>query len=102
MTMFEMDIEPSEELLTSKTVLAKNSETGNAMNYRPIALQNTKYKIYTAILTEFIMGHCEQNKIITIEQAAGKRGSWGCTDQLLIHKMVYEEVKTNRKNLATA
>ena len=103
MTMFETDIEPSEELLTSKTILlANNSETGNPMNYRPIALQNTMYKIYTAILTEFIMDHCEQNEIITIEQAAGKRGSWGCTDQLLINKMVYEEVKTNRRNLATA
>ena len=103
MTMFETDTEPSEELLTSKTILlAKNSETGNPMNYRPIALQNTMYKIYTAILTEFIMDHCEQNEIITIEQATGKRGSWGCTDQLLINKMVYEEVKTNRRNLATA
>ena len=103
MTMFETDTEPSEELLTSKTILlARNSETGNPMNYRPIALQNTMYKIYTAILTEFIMDHCQQNEIITIEQAAGKRGSWGCTDQLLINKMVYEEVKTNRRNLATA
>ena len=103
MTMFETDTEPSEELLTSKTILlAKNSETGNPMNYRPTALQNTMYKIYTAILTEFIRDHCEQNEIITIEQAAGRRGSWGCTDQLLINKMMYEEVKTNRRNLATA
>ena len=53
MTMFETDIEPSEELLTSKTILlAKNSETGNPMNYRPIALLNTMYKIYTAILKD--------------------------------------------------
>ena len=103
MTMFETDIEPSEELLTAKTILlAKNSETGNPMNYRSIALQNTMYKIYTAILTEFIMDHCERNEIITVEQVAGKRGSWGCTDQLLINKMVYEEFKTNRRNLATA
>ena len=103
MTMLETDIESSEELLTSKTILlAKNSETRNPMNSRLIALQNTTYKIYTAILTDFIMDHCKQNKIITIEQAAGKRGSWGCTDQLLINKMVYDEVKTNRRNLATA
>ena len=94
MTMFETDIEPSEELLTSKTILlAKNSETGNPMNYRPIALQNAMYKIYTAILTEFIMDHCEQNEIITIEQAAGKRESWGCTDQLLITKWCTKKSK---------
>ena len=45
------------------------------MNYRAIAFQITMYKIYTAILTEFIMDHCEENKVITMEQAAGKGGS---------------------------
>ena len=47
------------------------------------------------------MDHCEENNIITLEQAAGNKGNWGCTDQLLINKMVYEEVKSNRCNLAT-
>ena len=28
------------------------------------------------------MQHCTQNKIIIEEQAAGKHGSWGTTDQL--------------------
>ena len=114
-TMLETDIEPPERLLTSKTILlakntetsktillAKNTETGDPKNYRPIALQNSMYKIYTAILAEFIMDHCEENNIITLEQAAGKKGNWGYTDQLLINKMVYEEVKSNRCNLATA
>ena len=102
-TMLETDIEPPERLLTSKTILlAKNTETGDPKNYRPIALQNSMYKIYTAILAEFIMDHCEENNIITPEQAAGKKGNWGCTDQLLINKMVYGEVKSNRRNLATA
>ena len=36
-----------------------------------------------------------------MEQAGGKKGSWGCTDQLLINKMVLEEVTTNRRNLFT-
>ena len=75
MTMFEMDIEPSEELLTSKTILLeKNSETGNLMNYRPIALQNTIYKIYTSILTEFITDHTKSsqwNKQLVREEAGG-------------------------------
>ena len=35
------------------------------------------YKLYTAILAEFIVDHCEVNKVITEEQAAGKRRSWG-------------------------
>ena len=71
-TMLETDIESPERLLTSKTILlAKNTETGDPKNYRPIALQNSMYKIYTAILAEFIMDHCEENNIITLEQAAG-------------------------------
>ena len=94
--------EPPEWLLTSKTLLLpKNKITNQAQNYRPIAIQNTMYKVYTAILAEFIMEHCEENNIITEEQAAGKRGSFGCTDQLLINKMIYDEVTSNRRNLVT-
>ena len=47
------------------------------------------------------MEHCERNGIVTEEQAAGKRGNWGCADQLLINKMIYEEVVSNRRNLVT-
>ena len=71
-------------------------------NYRPSAIQNAIYKIYTALIAEFIMDHCESNNnIVTEEQAAEKRNSWGCTDQLLINKMIYKEVKENRRNLTT-
>ena len=45
------------------------------------------------------MEHCTRNTIVTEEQAAGKRGSWGCVDQLLINKMIYKEVKERRKKL---
>ena len=94
--------EPPNWLLTSKTLLLpKNEMTSQAQNYRPIALQNTMYKAYTAILADFIMDHCESNKIITEEQAAGKRGSWGCSDQLLINKMIYDQVTSKRRNLVT-
>ena len=47
------------------------------------------------------MEHCTRNAIVTEEQAARKRGSWGCVDQLLINKMIYKEVKERRKNLIT-
>ena len=40
------------------------------------------YKVYTAVLAEFIMDYCEKNKIIIEGQAAGKYGSLGYTDQL--------------------
>ena len=78
-------------LVISQTLLlAKTKETDNPQSYRPIALQNTTYKIYKALIEEIIMQHCTQNKIITEEQGAGKRGSWGTTDQLVINKMTYD------------
>ena len=94
------EIEPPEWLFTSMTLLLpKNQETAKPQNYRPIALRNAMYKVYRAIIADFIMEHCERNGIVTEEQAAGKRGSWGCADQLLINKMIYEEVVSNRRNL---
>ena len=45
--------------------------------------------------------NCNQNNIITPEQAAGKKGVWGCTEQLLINKAVMSEVKKKRRNLFT-
>ena len=89
-------------LITTKTILiAKSKETDNEQNYRPMAIQNSMYKIYTGIITEFVMEHSTRNAIVTEEQAAGKRGSWGCIDQLLINKMIYKEVKERRKKLIT-
>ena len=73
--LLKSEAEPPEWLLTSKTLLLpKNEITSQAKTYRPIALQNTMYKVYTALLADFIMDHCEKNGIVTEEQAAGKRG----------------------------
>ena len=89
-------------LITTKTILiSKNKETKNEQNYCQIAIQNSMYNIYTSILAEFITDHCTENYLITEEQAAGKRGSWGCTDQLLVNKMIHKEVTGNIRNLIT-
>ena len=53
------------------------------------------------MLNIFIEDHCTTNEIITLEQAGGKKGSWGCSDQLLINKMVLDEVRKYRRNLFT-
>ena len=90
-------------LSTTRTaLLPKNSETNRPENYRPIALQNSMYKIYTSILNYFLEDHCRVNNILGIEQAAAKQGSWGCTDQLIINKAIMEEVKSKRRNLVCA
>ena len=86
-------------LITLKTILlAKNNDTKNSKNYRPIACLNITYKLFTGILNHFLEDHCISNNIIAEEQAGGKKGSWGCTDQLLINKMAMEEIRKNRRN----
>ena len=89
-------------VIAQMLLIAKNTETENPQNYRPIAIQNSTYKLYTSLITEFIMQHATQNEIITEEQAAGKIRSWGTTDQLLTNKMIYDEIISNRRNLAVA
>ena len=97
---FRQEIDIPEWLIISKTILLpKNKNTHMEKNYRPIACLNTMYKIYTGILNVFIEDHCSTNDIITLEQAGGKKGSWGCSDQLLINKLVLDEVGKYRRNL---
>ena len=87
-------------LATSKTILLpKNDLTHETKNYRPIACQNIMYKIYTGIINNFLEEHCSINDIITLEQVGGKKGSWGCADQLLMNKMILAQVRNNRRNL---
>ena len=80
-------------------ILPKKSDTHLAKNYRPIACQNITYKLYTGILTHFLYDHCSTNNSIAVEQAGGKKGVWGCTDQLLINKIILDEVRSNQRNL---
>ena len=94
----EMEI-PDWLTISMTTILPKNADTHLAKNYRPIACQNISYKLYPGILNHFLYGHCSTNNIITVEQAGGKEGVWGCTEQLLINKMILDEVRSNRRNL---
>ena len=61
--------------LSNTNLLPKNTDTHKPENYRPVALQNNLYKVYTSILNHFLADHCRENNIISIEQAAGKNGS---------------------------
>ena len=80
-------------------ILAKNAETNQTKKYRPMACLNITYKLFTGVLNTFLEDHCTANDIITLEQAGGRKGSWGCIDQLLINKMVMDEVRKYRRDL---
>ena len=87
-------------LSTAKTtLLPKNTDTHIARNYRPIALLNMMYKICMSGINMFLTDHVLHNNIITNEQAGGKKGTWGTTEQLLINKTILKEVKNSRRNL---
>ena len=51
------------------------------------------------MLNQFLLDYCPTNNVITTERAGGKKQSWECTDQLLINKMILEEVQHQRRNL---
>ena len=69
------------------------------INYRPIACLNITYKLYISLLNAFLEGHCTINNIITVEQAGGRKHSWGCTYQLLSNTIFLDQVKKRRKSL---
>ena len=89
-------------LTLGKTILLpKNEHTQAAKNYRPIACLNLTCKHYTSCLNSFLEHHCRINNIITVEQAGGKKGIWGTTEQLLINKNILKEAKTLKRNIYT-
>ena len=57
-------------------------------------------KTYTRTLAKLIEEHLIENNIIFPEQKGAKKGSWGCMDQLLINRVVTDEVRKGRKNLS--
>ena len=58
------------------------------------------YKLFTSCLNLFQTDHVQSNNI-TPEQAGGKRGVWGTTEQLLVNKNSMKEVKSLRRSLTT-
>ena len=56
-----------------------------------IIFQNITYKLFIGIIKSFMVDQCTVNNIITPEQPGGKQRSWGCTDKLLINKMILDE-----------
>ena len=56
-------------------------------------------KTYTGTLSKLIEEHLIENSIVYSEQTGAKKGLWGCTDQLLINRVVTDEARKGRRNL---
>ena len=108
-TTFNLYVEISEGNLelpqwlvkTRTTLISKGGNTRDPKNYRPIACENIMLKVYTGCIGLLIEKHCIANDIIAPEQTGAKKEMWGCVDQLLINKVVLEEVKKYLRNLFT-
>ena len=77
--------------------LAKNKDTENPKNYRPIACLSTSYKVLTSILTERSYSHVMKNSILPEKQRGSARNSYGSKDQLLINKTIIEDCKRRKR-----
>ena len=77
-------------------------ETWIPKNYRPIACLPTTFKILISVITDRLYSHLEKEAIMTPEQRAGKKDSYGCKHQLMINNAILENCKKRKKNLPTA
>ena len=59
-------------------------------------------KLYTSCISHFLQDHCEINKIVTTEQAGGKKDVWGCLKQLMSNKMILDEVIKHKRSVVLA
>ena len=84
------------------TLIAKKEPTRNPSNYRPITCLPIMYKILSSIVTSRMSPHINANKIILNEQKGNASNTFDTIDQLIINKMVMDNVKLKQRNISTA
>ena len=76
-----------------------------AQDHTPITCLNTSYergyKLITAVIHRSLHQIEASQNMPQLDQRAGKLGSMGCTDILLIDRMVLEDAQFNLKNLTS-
>ena len=84
------------------TLIIKKEPTQNPSNYRPITSLPLMYKLLFSIVTSRMSHHINANKIIPNEQKGNASNTYGTIDQLIINKMVMDNVKLKQRNISTA
>ncbi len=90
--------QPSSWKLGHVVLLHKKGASENAMNYRPIALLQSLYKIVTAVLNTRVVTVLEANNAITPLQA-GFLHNRGTTEQVAEHIATLSNAKANKNEL---
>ena len=84
------------------TLIFKKGDRSRPENYRPITCLPTVYKAFTAVLGVAMWQHIDNNSILADEQTGCTPGRGGCSDQLLLDKMITAEAQSRHRNLAMA
>jgi hypothetical protein len=82
-------------------LLSKGKGTKKPKHYHPITWLSTIHKILTAALTNRIYNHLLRHNYFS-EQKVCHRMLRGCTDQLLVSKMITSLVKKHQRHLGMA
>lgn len=86
---------PKEWKLSMITLIEKDpSQKSNPAKYRPIALLDNLYKIFTLIITKRLTRYCQENKIISNLQAGSQKGR-STTEQISALIAILEDAKTS-------
>lgn len=80
------------------TLVHKKGDKGNPSNFRPIALLQTTYKLFSLILTHRFLKFVEQNHIISPLQA-GFRKKRSTSQQISILTSIFEDRKQFNREL---
>ena len=76
----------------------KKGDPAEPGNYRPIALLNTIYKLWTSVICHLLSNYCEQHGILS-EPQEGFRKHKDCQRQLQYLKLVIEDAKMHNRDL---
>ena len=83
----------------ARTVMIPKCKDPRAKDHRPITCFNTSYKLITAVINHNLRKTEASQNMLQLDQRGGKPRSMGCTDNLLVDRMVLEDAQFSLKNL---
>ena len=79
-------------------LIPKTGDLRLLVNYRPIALCQCSYKIFTKVIQEMMLEHCDLNCVLNNFQFGGKKNA-SITQALLTYASVIDDARRHDKQL---